>query len=527
MRKIKCVYKFDLGLIRIFSLILIIQLSSCAEFKKNSSHSDVPDANISQGKTLAAAYCQSCHMLPDPSQLDTKNWELGVLPAMGPRLGIFNFGVYHYLAARNDPNIEKGFYPSKPLITLQEWQYIIDYYASLSPDSLPLQQRKSPIATSNAFFSVLTPSSLGGIPSTCCVKIDTTSDSPELFVSDMISKNSFRFNNHLTVLDSFKSLSPVVDMEILRDQLITCNIGIMTPNDGKSGSIQFAKRNTNGELANDSNLFFDKLARPVEITSTDLNGDSKMDYLVCEFGNLKGALSWMENLGNNKFRFNILRKVPGAIKAYITDANHDGLPDIWVLFAQGDEGIFLFTNLGKGKFDQKQLLRFPPINGSSYFELADINKDGYPDIVYTCGDNADYSPSLKPYHGIYIYLNDGKNNFYQKYFFPINGCFKALARDFDNDGDLDIATISFFADYQLQPNEGFVYLQNNGKLDFHPFSIPGTSIGRWLTMDAGDIDGDGLIDLILGNFSVAPSFIKPLNDWKAGPPFIILKNIQH
>ena len=39
--------------------------------------------------------------------------------------------------------------------------------------------------------------------------------------------------------------------------------------------------------------------------------------------------------------------MPGAEKAYIQDYNKDGLPDIWVLFAQGDEGIFLFTNKGK------------------------------------------------------------------------------------------------------------------------------------------------------------------------------------
>jgi len=44
-------------------------------------------------------------------------------------------------------------------------------------------------------------------------------------------------------------------------------------------------------------------------------------------------------------------------------------------------------------------------------------------------------------------------------------------------------------------------------------------------MDAGDVNGDGKTDLILGNFSVAPFNRKPLNDWKQGPPFIVLQNI--
>jgi len=46
-----------------------------------------------------------------------------------------------------------------------------------------------------------------------------------------------------------------------------------------------------------------------------------------------------------------------------------------------------------------------------------------------------------------------------------------------------------------------------------------------LTMDAGDIDGDGKTDLIIGNFSIAPASLKSSVNWKEGPPFIILKNI--
>ena len=256
----------------------------------------------------------------------------------------------------------------------------------------------------------------------------------------------------------------------------------------------------------------------------DLNSDSKTDFLVCEFGHLTGSLSWMENRGGTEYVRHVLRPEPGVIKAYIEDYNHDGLPDIWALFTQGEEGIFLFTNKGNGVFEQQQVLRFPSIYGSTYFEFADFNNDGLKDIVYTCGDNADYSAVLKPYHGVYIFLNEGNNHFKQKYFFPINGCFKAMARDFDRDGDLDIATIAFFADFSLQPEEGFVYLQNEGNFEFNPLTIAECKAGRWLTMDVGDLDGDGKIDIVLGNFSTRPSIPKSPVDWKQGPPFILLKN---
>ena len=192
------------------------------------------------------------------------------------------------------------------------------------------------------------------------------------------------------------------------------------------------------------------------------------------------------------------------------------MPDIWVLFAQAQEGIFLFTNKGKGAegvpsggvpssgvshFDEKEILRFSPVHGSSYFEMTDLNNDGFKDILYTSGDNADYSTHLlKNFHGVYGYLNDGKNGFKQQFFFPIHGCFKAIARDFDKDGDIDIATISYFPDIKNQPKEAFVYLENKGNLSFKPFTIKEANAGNWLVMDAADIDADGDEDIVLGNF---------------------------
>ena len=112
------------------------------------------------------------------------------------------------------------------------------------------------------------------------------------------------------------------------------------------------------------------------------------------------------------------------------------------------------------------MLSFSPLNGSQYIELADFNKDGFDDLIYVCGDNADRTPFLKPYHGVYIFQNDGDFNFKQSWFYQLNGAYKAIPRDYDLDGDLDIAAIAFFPDYLHYPEESFVYLENNGNLNF-------------------------------------------------------------
>jgi hypothetical protein len=159
---------------------------------------------------------------------------------------------------------------------------------------------------------------------------------------------------------------------------------------------------------------------------------------------------------------------------------------------------------------------------------VDVNNDGKLDIVYTCGDNNDYSPIFKPYHGVYIFTNQGNWKFIQTYFYHINGCSKAIAADFDKDGDLDLAVIAFFPDYKYHPTEGFIYHEQVSPGKFKVHEVPVNLLGRWISMEAGDIDGDGDTDLVLGNFSVGAQGLMNQKDYKPNwdmyEPIIVLQN---
>ncbi|RYF74994.1 MAG: VCBS repeat-containing protein, partial [Cytophagaceae bacterium] len=240
---------------------------------------------------------------------------------------------------------------------------------------------------------------------------------------------------------------------------------------------------------------------------------------------LAGGLYWLKQKPDHQFTKEPIREVAGAIQATVGDVNGDGWPDIIALFAHADEGIWLLTNDKKGGFTERNLLRFPPVYGSTSFQLVDMNKDGLLDILYTCGDNSDYSQILKPYHGIYIYLNQGNFTYKQTYFYPINGCVKAIAADFDQDGDVDIASIAFFADFKHNANEGFLYFDQQKPAQFQPHALPISQYGRWICMDANDWDQDGDIDLVLGNFSkgfISQAGLTPT--WDTHLPLIVLKN---
>ncbi len=505
-------------------LSLLILLFSCNNedrYVKNRSHIDVSDISIAKGKTLASEYCKSCHLLPDPSLLNSLTWQNGVLPAMGPRLGIFEYKYKKYINSLSDPNI-RGYYPVKPLLSQDQWQNILDYYSSLSPDSLPKQKKQQSIDTNLTSFLPITPTIKYNTPATCFISANTAHQN--IVLSDVLKQAVYVYNKQSVLEDSLLTTGCIVQLLTDRVKKLTaCNIGVFTPTNAAAGSIQNITFENNKLLA-PNKAIYKQLHRPVYISEADLNADKKTDIVVCEFGYLIGSLSWLENQGDTTYAKHILRNEPGAIKAIVQDFNGDGRPDVMALFAQGDEGIFLFINKGNGSFSSEEVIGFPPSYGSSYFELDDFNKDGYPDILYSCGDNADYSPIFKPYHGVYIYLNDGHNHFKQSFFYAINGCYKAIAKDFDNDGDLDIATIAYFADFANKPDEGFVYLENKGNLTFKPFSLPITKKGRWINMDVGDVDGDNKPDILLANCSIGPTINYSNYDWKKGPPFMILKN---
>ncbi len=519
----------------VFFLIILVHLAGCSTPRREKLEAitetkegrlavqQLPDNTTAlTGRQLAEIYCQACHQFPEPTLLDKATWEEGVLPAMGERLGIkkqvqegsfFSGQIKTKKASEENAAISKA-----------DWRKIINFYVTEAPATPTAQPVKLKVNNSLPLFRVRAPAfHQSRPPLTTLIRFDPNAS--RILVGSRQNLLYRLDSRTLQMVDSILTDTPPADIRLRPNQgLQLLTMGIMDPADQALGELRryaFAATLPSAPKINLKNL-----ARPVHFAFADLNQDQKEDVVICNFGNNSGGLVWYENMGN-RYEEHVLRALPGARRAIIRDINRDGLPDIVALMTQAQEGVYAYLNQKSGQFQEVCLLRFPPVYGSSDFEIVDFNNDGAWDILYTNGDNADLSNSLKNYHGVRIFLNNGQNKFQQAWFYPQYGSSRALAHDFDQDGDLDIAAIAFFPDFEKAPHESFIYFNNQGKMQFEPRTFEATPSGRWLTLESGDVDQDGDTDILLGSFNFGPASGGAALQQKwttSGVPFLILEN---
>lgn len=444
---------------------------------------------------MIQTYCAACHIAPDPGDLPKDLWERTVLPEMGSFYGIQKQGI-GLLKKMKPEELEivrsLNIYPETQVISDETWQLIKNYYINNAPESISKpKERKN--RTKNLRNFKRQDIDLVGLPESLITSMVFDDSKNRLWVGeDRFMAYSWTLKNGSA--DKIITSSAVSHIEIKPDAVYLLEMGSLLPSELKKGSVSMI-------LNNKKKTLIDQLGRPVYMNVNDLNEDGINEIVVCNYGNKSGGLEIYQQVGET-FVKTLIHQQAGAIKSLVHDMNNDGRKDLVVMFSQGDESIYIFYQKEDLNFEMERVLRFKPMFGSNDFVLVDYEGDGDMDIVVAQGDNADVSVTPKSYHGLRLFINRN-NKFKEEYFYQLYGATKVIAHDFDQDGDMDLAATAFYQDYESLPNEGFIYLENmdSENYQFQAYTLKNSDPVKSYTLEKGDFDQDGDMDIVFGLFS--------------------------
>ena len=172
--------------------------------------------------------------------------------------------------------------------------------------------------------------------------------------------------------------------------------------------------------------YFDLTFPPIDIACTDLNDDGRADVVI------SGSDTEIYFSTETGFQQLVLSTTLSH-DVLISDFDNDGDNDVitHTTFVYPNHRVYFFENIGNNQFYEHDYFQFSPF--CSYAQIADLNNDSLPDMVFTAYD----------YTGLYLYHNKGDFQLEYDQHIPINNCSsKGLnCNDFDNNGFNDIAII--------------------------------------------------------------------------------------
>ncbi len=230
-------------------------------------------------------------------------------------------------------------------------------------------------------------------------------------------------------------------------------------------------RNDNGTLS--QKITIDNTGNgPFAMDFADVDNDGDLDLMV-PFINESKLVIYENTDGNANFHKNVIIDTTTVYSAVFSDVNHDSNPDI-VLTTYSYTAFLL--NDGNGNFGNYTIINNN--NGYAWHSIsADLDNDNYQDIVFD------------PNYNVKWLKNNANNTYSQHEVWLPWGEYDLDTADVDNDGDIDLLTVSRYM--------GMYVSENINNADTFLTTIP-VSIEDADEVSPAELNNDGWIDVIVG-----------------------------
>jgi hypothetical protein len=199
------------------------------------------------------------------------------------------------------------------------------------------------------------------------------------------------------------------------------------------------------------------------------------------------------------------------------DINRDGFPDLVITT---DFDIRLWINDGAGHFTDETAARITwPGDSPSTVVAGDVDRDGDIDLITGGGYDDFVSPPNR------LWINVGAGHFVEDASFPSGEGLASQIElaDIERDGDVDVLIANGSETHLASPGGQSALLINDGMGGFAEDTSFGTALWNDPSFEmtgirAGDLDGDGFLDVFVVRSDTAG------NDGTAGQPEVLLHN---